>query len=110
MSGPRRLVRLSGIEIAAGRPALATIAFTQHLRTVGPVQEQACPGATLTEMLDALHPHYPRLKDYVLDDQGRLRKHVAIFVDGVMTPREHALDRPLGEASRVYVFQALSGG
>jgi sulfur carrier protein ThiS len=89
---------------------LATIAFTPHLRAVGPTEEEPCPGATLAEMLDALDPRYPRLKAYVLDDQGRLRKHVAIFIDGVMTPRERALDRPLGGSSHVYVFQALSGG
>ncbi|MGZ3272981.1 MAG: MoaD/ThiS family protein [Caulobacteraceae bacterium] len=89
---------------------MATIAFTQHLRAVGPVQEQACPGSTLAEMLEALHADYPRLKAYVLDDQGRLRKHVAIFIDGVMTAREGALDRPLSPSSHVYVFQALSGG
>jgi hypothetical protein len=89
---------------------LATIAFTAHLRAVGPTQEEACAGANLAEMLDALHPRYPRLKDYVLDDQGRLRKHVAIFIDGVMAPRERALTRPLDGSSHVYVFQALSGG
>ncbi|HEY4029882.1 MAG TPA: MoaD/ThiS family protein [Caulobacteraceae bacterium] len=89
---------------------MATIAFTPHLRAVGPIQEQACPGATLAEMLDALDPGYPRLKAYVLDDQGRLRKHIAIFIDGVMTPRAAALSRPLEGSSQVYVFQALSGG
>ena len=89
---------------------MASIAFTPHLRAVGPTQEEACPGSTLAEMLDALDPSYPRLKAYVLDDQGRLRKHVAIFIDGVMTPRELALTRPLDGSSHVYVFQALSGG
>ena len=89
---------------------MATIAFTSHLRAVGPIQEEACPGATLGEMLDALHPSYPRLKAYVLDDQGRIRKHIAIFIDGVMTARDGALTRPLDGSSHVYVFQALSGG
>jgi hypothetical protein len=89
---------------------LATIAFTQHLRAVGPTQEEACAGATLAEMLETLHPRYPLLKAYVLDDQGRLRKHIAIFVDGVMTTRDSALSRPLQTSSHVYVFQALSGG
>ena len=89
---------------------MATIAFTSHLRAVGPTLEQPCPGATLAEMLDALHPSYPRLRDYVLDDQGRIRKHIAIFVDGVMTARDSALTRPLDTSSQVYVFQALSGG
>ena len=89
---------------------LATIAFTPHLRAVGPTQEEACPGSTLAEMLDALHPSYPRLKAYVLDDQGRLRKHIAIFIDGALVPRESALHRPLDSSAEVYVFQALSGG
>jgi hypothetical protein len=89
---------------------LATIAFTPHLKAVGPTQEEACAGSTLSEILEDLHPRYPRLKAYVLDDQGRLRKHVAIFIDGVMTAREGALTRPLDRSSHVYVFQALSGG
>jgi len=89
---------------------LASIAFTQHLRAVGPTRAEACDGGTLAQMLDALSGRYPRLKAYVLDDQGRLRKHVAIFIDGVMTPREAALDAPLEPSSHVYVFQALSGG
>lgn len=91
-------------------PALASIAFTAHLRAVGPTRSETCGGATLAEMLDTLSDRYPRLKDYVLDDQGRLRKHVAIFIDGVMAPRETALGAPLGPSSHVYVFQALSGG
>ena len=85
---------------------MASIAFTQHLRAVGPTRTEACDGGTLAQMLDALSGRYPRLKAYVLDDQGRLRKHVAIFIDGVMTP----LDAPLEPSSHVYVFQALSGG
>jgi molybdopterin synthase sulfur carrier subunit len=89
---------------------LASIAFTAHLKAVGPTRPQACDGATLAEMLDAVSADYPRLKDYVLDDQGRLRKHIAIFVDGTLVPRETALARPLAPTAEVYVFQALSGG
>ncbi len=89
---------------------MASIAFTQHLRAVGPTRTEACDGATLAQMLDVLSDRYPRLKDYVLDDQGRLRKHVAIFIDGVMAPRETALAASLAPSSHVYVFQALSGG
>ena len=66
--------------------------------------------ADALRVLDNLHRRYPRLKAYVLDDQGRLRKHIAIFIDGVMTPRERALNRPLAGSSHIYVFQALSGG
>jgi molybdopterin synthase sulfur carrier subunit len=89
---------------------VARIAFTAHLSAVGPTEQARYDGATLAEVLDAVGADYPRLKSYVLDDQGRLRKHIAIFVDGVMRPRESALSLPLAETSDVYVFQALSGG
>ncbi len=89
---------------------MPSIAFTAHLRSVGPERPVECDGATLAEMIDAMAGEYPRLKDYLLDDQGRLRKHVAVFVDGVMVARESALRRALSPSSQVYVFQALSGG
>jgi sulfur-carrier protein len=89
---------------------LPSIAFTAHLRSVGPERPAQCDGATLAQMLDGMAGDYPRLKAYLLDDQGRLRKHVAVFVDGVMVARESALSRALEPSSQVYVFQALSGG
>ena len=89
---------------------MARIAFTPHLRDVGPTAPVAYPGATLAEVLDAVAADFPRLKDYVLDDQGRVRKHIAIFVDGRMQPRERALALPMTHETDVYVFQALSGG
>jgi hypothetical protein len=57
---------------------LASIAFTAHLQAVGPTRPQACDGATLAEMLDRVAADYPRLKDYVLDDHGRLRQRLAM--------------------------------
>ncbi|HEX4742148.1 MAG TPA: MoaD/ThiS family protein [Caulobacteraceae bacterium] len=89
---------------------MATIAFTPHLRQVGPTRPTACGGATLGEALQALEPDYPLLRGYLLDDQGRLRRHVAVFVDGVMRSRETALGLALSDNSDVYIFQALSGG
>jgi hypothetical protein len=86
------------------------IAFTAHLSAVGPVEPCRYDGATLAEVLDAVGADYPRLKGYVLDDQGRLRKHITVFVDGRMRPRDEALGLPLEAQSDVYVFQALSGG
>jgi sulfur carrier protein ThiS len=89
---------------------LARIAFTSHLRDVGPNELARYDAATLHELLEAVSVDYPLVKSYVLDDQGRVRRHVAIFVDGVMRPRESALDLPLTSGSEVYVLQALSGG
>jgi molybdopterin synthase sulfur carrier subunit len=52
---------------------------------------------------------YPALKGYVLDDQDRLRLHIAVFVDGAHV-RRGVLEHPLRSDSEVYIMQALSGG
>jgi hypothetical protein len=46
----------------------------------------------------------------VLDEQGRVRKHVNIFADGVMVADRVALSDPVAPTSEIYVLQALSGG
>jgi hypothetical protein len=89
---------------------LAEITFTSHLRAVGPCAPTSYEGATVAEVLNAVAAEYPLLRGYVLDDQGRIRKHIAIFVDGVMQPREKALALPVSRSSTVHVLQALSGG
>lgn len=89
---------------------MARIAFTSHLHAVGPATPVVYGGATLADVLNSVAADYPRLKGYLLDDQGRVRKHVAIFVDGELRPRETALTLPMTDNSDVYVFQALSGG
>ena len=86
------------------------IAFTRHLQAVGPSELADYAGATVGELIEAVAADYPRLKSYVLDDQGRVRKHIAIFVDGTMQKRSTALTLPVGKDSEIYVFQALSGG
>ena len=61
-------------------------------------------------MLDQVFAAQPRLRSYILDDQDRVRRHVAIYVNGrPIADRDHLSD-PVGDADEVFVFQALSGG
>jgi sulfur carrier protein ThiS len=46
----------------------------------------------------------------VLDEQGAVRRHVAVFINGELLHDRQRLERPLAGADRVYVAQALSGG
>jgi molybdopterin synthase sulfur carrier subunit len=89
---------------------MANIVCAQRLGDVGPLEPAAYQGETVQDVLDAAAMDYPRLKNYVLDDQGRVRKHVAIFVGGAMQPRETVLDNSLGPKDEIYIMQALSGG
>jgi molybdopterin synthase sulfur carrier subunit len=89
---------------------MAQIHFTTWLRAIVPDGPVTAHGATVGEALDALLAERPGVRSYVLDEQGRLRKHVCIFADGTRLPRETALAQPIGPESQLHVMQALSGG
>ena len=90
---------------------MPTIEFTTQL-----AQHVECPitgqveAGTLGQALETLFAEHPRLKEYVIDEQGRIRQHISVFVDGEMLPQRDALDVPLNDRSEVFVMQAISGG
>ncbi|GAB3627851.1 thiamine biosynthesis protein ThiS [Pandoraea terrae] len=67
-------------------------------------------GETVAAALHDCLRQAPGLQAYLFDDQGRLRPHVTIFIDGTMIRDRRALSDRLQATSRVYVVQALSGG
>ena len=89
---------------------MARIVFTQQLRRFTETPEVDAPVATLRAALEAAFAHNPRLRGYVLDDQGHLRGNVVAFIDGRRCSERVRLDDPLRPDSQVHVMQALSGG
>lgn len=67
-------------------------------------------GGTVREVLAVVFAAQDRLGAYVLDDQGALRKHMTILVDGQRLKDRESLSDPVAEKSEVWVMQALSGG
>lgn len=89
---------------------MAEVHFTSHLRNLVPDGPLAADGGTVGEALASLIAEHPHVGGYVLDDQGRLRKHVCIFADGERLRHDAALGCPIGPQTKLYVMQALSGG
>jgi sulfur-carrier protein len=89
---------------------MAQVHFTSWLRELVPNAPLSASGATVGEALAALFDDEPQVRGYLLDDQGRLRKHVCIFADGARLKNDAALGHPIRPDSQVYVMQALSGG
>jgi len=89
---------------------VARIVFTQQLRRFTETPELDTPAPTLRAALDAAFAVNPRLRGYVLDDQGHLRGNVVAFIDGRRCVERVRLDDALAADSRVHVLQALSGG
>jgi hypothetical protein len=65
---------------------------------------------TLRVALEVAFLAAPALKSYVLDEQGAVRKHVAVFVNARMIASRTDLDVPLAAGDKVMVIQALTGG
>ena len=86
---------------------MVQVHFTPHLSAWVPPGPHAVAAGHLAEALQAVFARYPAARSYVLDEQGRLRKHVSVFVDG---QRCASLDAKLDAAAAVHVLQALSGG
>ena len=89
---------------------MPTIHVTSHLRHVAPSGPTQVEAATLGAALDAYFATAPRVRSYILDDQGRLRRHVAVFIDGELLLDKKNLGRGVAPSSEIYVMQALSGG
>ena len=89
---------------------MAQVHFTSWLRELVPNGPMRAEGGTVGEALAALWVEHPQVRGYVLDDQGRLRKHVCIFADGQRIPHGAALGHPIKADAQLYIMQALSGG
>jgi photosystem II stability/assembly factor-like uncharacterized protein/molybdopterin converting factor small subunit len=63
-------------------------------------------GGTVAELLRALERSRPRLSGWVLDDQGRIREHIAVFVNQDRV----SSDAHVGTGDRVHVLPSISGG
>jgi sulfur-carrier protein len=86
------------------------VVFTPQLRRFTATPEVQTQAVSLRGALEDAFAANPRLRAYVLDDQGSLRANVMVFVDGQRCDERHRLDLPLQPDSQVHVMQALSGG
>ena len=89
---------------------MARIVFTPQLRRFVEAPEVETNAVQLRAALEDAFATNPRLRAYVLDDQGHLRPNVVIFVDGKRLREYQRLDEALTADSVVHVLQALSGG
>ena len=90
---------------------MPTANFTYALKRFFPgIEETTVRKGTVKAVLAQLEESYPGLSGYIVDDQGRLRQHVNVFVDGSLIKDRDALSDEVGEESEVYFMQALSGG
>jgi sulfur-carrier protein len=67
-------------------------------------------GATVGLVLAALGRAHPGVGQRVLDDQGVLRRHVNVFVNGESIRYLDGVETPVGDGDEVWILPAVSGG
>jgi sulfur-carrier protein len=64
------------------------------------------PGATVGELLRALERAQPATAGWILDERGRIRRHINVFVGGEIASEATAV----ADEDSVDVLPAISGG
>lgn len=93
-----------------GCAAVPRITFTSSLQRHVSCPPEEVTGATVREALEQYFSRHPQARGYVLDEQGALRQHVVVFVNGGQMRDRAAQQEPVQEGAEIHVMQALSGG
>ena len=86
------------------------VSFTRALERFVKAPSMTVEGGSVHDCLAAVFAQNPTLRGYVLDDQGGVRQHVAIYVNGQVIRDRTKLSDAVGPQDEIYVFQALTGG
>jgi len=89
---------------------MPTVSFTRALARFLLAPFATVEGATVGGALGAVFASRSTLRGYVLDDQGALRRHVIVYINGQQVNDRVGLTDPVGPRDEIYVFQALTGG
>lgn len=89
---------------------MAIVTFAQSIQSHVPVEPCEVMAETVGDALEQVFADHPRLRSYLLEDGGAVRKHVAVIVDGETVEDRRRLSDPLPARAEIFVMQALSGG
>ena len=89
---------------------MPVVSFAPHLQRHVPCPAQRVAAVTLGDALREAFIAAPKLERYVLDEQGHVRKHVAVFINNEMIASRRDLALPVAVDDNIMVIQALSGG
>lgn len=90
---------------------MPTVKFTANLKRFYPeLKTMSIDSKNISDLLNQLETKFPKFRHYIVDEQGRLRKHVNIFIGQELIRDRESLTDEIGENDEIYIMQALSGG
>lgn len=90
---------------------MAKVRFTAALKRFYPdLKEEIVNDKSVAEVLRSIDKRYPGIIDYLLEEDGSLRKHVNIFIKDELIKDREQLSDLVNEEDELLIYQALSGG
>jgi hypothetical protein len=90
---------------------MAYVKFTPNLKRFFPdLQPVEIEADTVADVLAVVDARWKGLADYIVDEQGCLRKHVNIFIGDELISDKQNLSDAVDSDTQIYIMQALSGG
>jgi hypothetical protein len=92
---------------------MPSVEMTHHLYRFFPqLRDQAItvPAGSVAEVISAINAIAPGFNDYILDENGALRRHVNISINNTVLVDKIKLSDRVPADGTVYIFQSLSGG
>jgi sulfur-carrier protein len=88
-----------------------TVRVPTILRTyTGGAAEVTAPGGTVAEVIDALEASHPGIRGRLLDDNGKLRRFVNVYVGDEDVRFADGLATAAPDGSSLSVIPAVAGG
>jgi sulfur-carrier protein len=105
-------VQVASVDMSVNANMIANVSvtFAASLQRHIPCPQQNMAPASLRDVLKAALLAAPDLSHYIFDDQGNIRKHVAVFINRDMLQNRADLTQILKAGDQVLVVQALTGG
>jgi len=72
----------------------------------GNASDHTIPGSTVADLLRELERAHPAVEGWILDERGRIRRHMNVYVNGERSSEA----TPVAAEDRIDILPAISGG
>lgn len=89
---------------------MTAVEFTSLLSRHVACDKIDASGETVKAVIEDVFQQFPAVKSYIVDDQGKPRHHIVIFLNGKPVVDREGMSDAVGDDDQIFVYQALSGG
>ena len=86
------------------------VVLTSNLQKYYPERDFEIEAHNLLDLLVKMDKTRPLFSAYIIEDDKAVRRHVNIFVNGVVLKDKSRLTDTLKDGTTIHIMQALSGG